>query len=63
LERAMAAAITDTPPPQLLRGHISKYDVSKTIDAVERLYLAAASSNRGFGNGTFQARTRTNSSM
>jgi glycosyltransferase involved in cell wall biosynthesis len=63
LERAMMAAITDPPPPQLLRAHISKYDVSKTIGAVERLYLAAASSNRGFGNGTFQARTRTNSSM
>src|SRR5262245_10008983 len=39
LERAMAAAITDTPSPELLRGHISKYDVSKTIDAVESLYL------------------------
>jgi glycosyltransferase involved in cell wall biosynthesis len=39
LERAMAAVITDTPPPQLLRAHISKYDVSKTIDTVERLYL------------------------
>jgi glycosyltransferase involved in cell wall biosynthesis len=39
LERAMMAAITDPPPPQLLRAHISKYDVSKTIDAVESLYL------------------------
>ena len=39
LERAMAAAITNTPPPQLLRAHISKYDVSKTIDTVESLYL------------------------
>ena len=39
LQRAMAAVITDTPPPQLLRAHISKYDVSKTIDAVESLYL------------------------
>jgi len=47
LERAMAAAITNTPPTQLLRAHISKYDVSKTIDAVESLYLerAAAKSN------------------
>ena len=35
----MATAITNTPPPQLLRAHISKYDVSKTIDAVESLYL------------------------
>jgi glycosyltransferase involved in cell wall biosynthesis len=39
LQRAMASVITDTPPPQLLRAHISKYDVSKTIDAVESLYL------------------------
>jgi glycosyltransferase involved in cell wall biosynthesis len=39
LERAMAAVITDTPPMQLLRAQISKYDVSKTIDAVESLYL------------------------
>jgi hypothetical protein len=36
LERAMAAVITDTPPPQLLRGRISNYAVSK-IDAVESL--------------------------
>jgi glycosyltransferase involved in cell wall biosynthesis len=49
LERAMAAAITDTPPPQQLRAHISKYDVSKTIDAVEGLYLErfAVKSNHG----------------
>ena len=46
LERAMAAAITDTPPPQLLRAHISKYDVSKTIDAVESLYLERAQPNQ-----------------
>jgi glycosyltransferase involved in cell wall biosynthesis len=39
LERAMAAAIRDSPPPQLLRAHVSKYDVSKTVDAVESLYL------------------------
>jgi len=38
LQRAMAAVITDTPPPQLLRAHISKYDVSQTIDTVESLY-------------------------
>jgi hypothetical protein len=42
LERAMAAAITNTPPTQLLRAHISKYDISKTIDAVEHLYLERA---------------------
>ena len=51
LERAMAAAITDTPPPQLLRAHISKYDVTRTIDTVEALYFealrrAAAKSDR-----------------
>jgi glycosyltransferase involved in cell wall biosynthesis len=47
LERAMAAAITDPPLPQLMRGHISKYDIGKTIDAVEGLYLErfAAKSN------------------
>jgi glycosyltransferase involved in cell wall biosynthesis len=38
LERAMAAAITNVPPSQLLRAQISKYDVGKTIDAVEALY-------------------------
>jgi glycosyltransferase involved in cell wall biosynthesis len=42
LERAMAAGITDTPPSQLLRAHVSKYDISKTIDAVEDLYLKRA---------------------
>jgi glycosyltransferase involved in cell wall biosynthesis len=42
LQRAMAAVITDTPPPELLRAHISKYDVSRTIDAVESLYLERA---------------------
>ena len=42
LERAMAAAITDPPPPQLLRAHISKYDVTRTIDTVEALYFEAS---------------------
>src|SRR5262249_47323373 len=51
LECAMAAAITDTPPPRLLRADISKYDVTQTIDTVEALYLdvlgrATAKSNR-----------------
>src|SRR5262245_4830971 len=51
LERAMAAAITDTPPPRLLRAHISKYDVTRTIDTVEALYFdvlrrAAAKADR-----------------
>lgn len=42
LERAMAAAITDTPPPQLLTAHISKYDVSQTSNTVEALYFESA---------------------
>ena len=41
LERAMAAAITHGPPPELLRAHISRYDVTKTIDTVEGLYFNA----------------------
>jgi glycosyltransferase involved in cell wall biosynthesis len=41
LERAMAVAITNTPPLQLLRAHISKYDVTQTIDTVEALYFKA----------------------
>jgi len=45
LERAMAAVITKAPAPEVLRAHISKYDVSKTIDAVENLYLERAASN------------------
>jgi glycosyltransferase involved in cell wall biosynthesis len=59
LERAMTAAITDTPPLQLLRAHISKYDVSKTIDAVEHLYLERipARSNRNLSSGTSNTRT------
>jgi len=48
LRRAMAAVINDTPPPQLLRAHISKYDVSKTIDAVESLYLERGSHFKSF---------------
>jgi glycosyltransferase involved in cell wall biosynthesis len=38
LEHAMASAITCTPSPELLKAHISKYDVSRTIDTVESLY-------------------------
>src|SRR4029079_10406052 len=38
LQDAMTPVITDTPPTQLLRTHISKYDVSKTINTVESLY-------------------------
>jgi len=56
LQRAMAAVTTDTPTAQFLRAHISKYDVSKTIDAVERLYLErTANANRTFGNGTLSS--------
>jgi hypothetical protein len=48
MERAMAAAIAHAPPPELLRAHISKYDVTRTIDTVEGLYFerTAAKSNR-----------------
>jgi hypothetical protein len=41
----MAAAIPHTPPPQLL--HISNYDVSKTVDAVESLYLERSAVGKG----------------
>jgi glycosyltransferase involved in cell wall biosynthesis len=41
LERAMAAAITRPPSPELLGAHISKYDVTQTIDTVESLYFEA----------------------
>ena len=37
----MAAAITRPPGSDLLRAHISKYDVTQTIDTVESLYLEA----------------------
>jgi glycosyltransferase involved in cell wall biosynthesis len=48
LVQAMTAAVTDTPSPQLLRAHISKYDVTKTVDGVESLYweLLAAKSRK-----------------
>jgi glycosyltransferase involved in cell wall biosynthesis len=54
LERAMAASITNTPPLELLRERISKYDVSKTIDAVESLYFerTAGGSDRNLSNRT-----------
>jgi glycosyltransferase involved in cell wall biosynthesis len=39
LERAMAAAIKEPPSPKLLSGHISKYDVARTVDTVEALYF------------------------
>jgi glycosyltransferase involved in cell wall biosynthesis len=42
LQRAMAAAITNRPSRELLRSHISKYDVARTIDVVERLYCQAS---------------------
>jgi glycosyltransferase involved in cell wall biosynthesis len=54
LERVMTVAISDTPPPELLKAHISKYDVSETIDAVESLYSerGSARSNRNLSHGT-----------
>jgi glycosyltransferase involved in cell wall biosynthesis len=39
LERAMVAAIRTAPSPELLRAHISKYDITRTIDTVENLYF------------------------
>jgi glycosyltransferase involved in cell wall biosynthesis len=39
LERAMAAAVTDCPVPELFTAHISKYDVAQTVDTVEALYF------------------------
>jgi glycosyltransferase involved in cell wall biosynthesis len=41
LERAMAAVISRQPDSNLLRMHIAKYDVTQTIDTVERLYFSA----------------------
>jgi glycosyltransferase involved in cell wall biosynthesis len=61
LERAMAAVTADTPPLQLLRAQISKYDVSKTADAVESLYLErfSARSNRDLGSKASKTRIGT----
>jgi glycosyltransferase involved in cell wall biosynthesis len=42
LERAMSAAMSRAPDPELLRAHIAKYDVTKTIETIERLYFGAA---------------------
>jgi glycosyltransferase involved in cell wall biosynthesis len=39
LEHAMASAIARPPDPGLLRAHIAKYDITQTIDTVERLYF------------------------
>jgi glycosyltransferase involved in cell wall biosynthesis len=43
LERAMATVIRRAPPSELLKTHISKYDVTQTIDAVEFLYFETLS--------------------
>jgi glycosyltransferase involved in cell wall biosynthesis len=43
LERAMATVIRRAPPSELLKAHISKYDVTQTIDAVEFLYFETLS--------------------
>jgi glycosyltransferase involved in cell wall biosynthesis len=42
LERAMVAAIRRPAKPDLLRGHIAKYDITQTIDTVEKLYFGAS---------------------
>jgi hypothetical protein len=41
LARSMTAAVTNAPPVELLRAHICKYDVTRTIDTIEGLYLKA----------------------
>ena len=51
LARAMAAVVADSPPKHFLQAQISKYDIDRTIDAVETLYFdalarAAAKSDR-----------------
>jgi glycosyltransferase involved in cell wall biosynthesis len=51
LESAMTAVIKHAPTSELLREHISNYDVSRTIDTVESLYFetlsrASSSSSR-----------------
>jgi glycosyltransferase involved in cell wall biosynthesis len=38
LERAMQAAMTRAPDPELLKHHVSKYDICQTINSVENLY-------------------------
>jgi glycosyltransferase involved in cell wall biosynthesis len=39
LESAMATAIRRPPGPKLLRAHIEKYGIDRTIDTVEALYF------------------------
>jgi glycosyltransferase involved in cell wall biosynthesis len=41
LARAMSAAIANSSSQQVLQAQISKYDVSRTVDAVETLYFDA----------------------
>jgi glycosyltransferase involved in cell wall biosynthesis len=41
LARSMTAAVKNAPPVELLRAHICKYDVTRTIDTVEGLYVKA----------------------
>src|SRR5262249_1048914 len=52
MERAMAAAIAHAPPPEVLRAHISKYDVTRTIDTVEGLYFEALRRRRQIESST-----------
>jgi glycosyltransferase involved in cell wall biosynthesis len=39
LERAMLAAMTRAPAPELLKRHVSKYDIDQTVNTVEDLYV------------------------
>jgi glycosyltransferase involved in cell wall biosynthesis len=41
LHRAMVAVIEHPPSPQLLRSHISRYDIARTIETVESLCCQA----------------------
>jgi glycosyltransferase involved in cell wall biosynthesis len=42
LERAMAAVIDNPPSIEVLAAHISKYDITQTLDTVEDLYFQAS---------------------
>jgi hypothetical protein len=41
LGRAMAAVINDAPSIETLAAHISKYEITRTLDCVEDLYFQA----------------------
>jgi len=51
LEHAMQIALTVPPSRELLLSHIAKYDVSQTIETVERLYLEATAGSPASPHG------------